>query len=203
MHCRRPQTVQADHTTPRQDSRLVVDVYQSLIIVNAFMTMDPMNLRLDLSARCLSWHQYAYISGTVCGFIYSCHGNIHPSVAALGNSSEVAQASVHHEQSDGTTMRAHRLLERGIKHFGSEFIPSQRSRNSLRLKQGTHAEVERTRSLTPQAEQFPFGSIRFGEKQIVLRTHLFLWPGMSPGRVTWPSHSDGGSHKETTAFISL
>jgi hypothetical protein len=44
-------------------------------------------------------------------------------------------------------MRAHRLLEREVKHFGSELIPSQRSKNSLRLKSGTHAEVEQDTQL--------------------------------------------------------
>lgn len=70
------------------------------------------------------------------------------SLASLGNSTEVAQATVRAEQPGSTSIRVHHLLETGVKHFGSELIPSQRSRNSLRLKPGTHAEVEQAMPLT-------------------------------------------------------
>ena len=107
------------------------------------MSMDPMNLlRLDLSARCLPSINMHTLLARAAAFHILAMTIFISSVASLGNSSEVAQASVRPEQPDGTSMRAHRLLERGVKHFGSELIPSQRSTNSLRLKQGTHAEVE-------------------------------------------------------------
>jgi uncharacterized lipoprotein YddW (UPF0748 family) len=79
-----------------------------------------------------------------------------PSVAALGYSTEEAQYSLHQEQGDGTSMGAHRIFEGRIKHFGSELIPSQRSRNSLRLKQGTHAEVEPDAPLAAQGGAISF-----------------------------------------------
>lgn len=105
------------------------------------MAKASMNLRLDLTPRCLSGLYIHSFLARVAALYILTMAILIPSVAASRNSGEAAQAQMHHEQFDGTTTGAHRLLEREINHFGSEFISGQRSKKSLRLKQGTHAEV--------------------------------------------------------------
>ena len=124
-----------------------------------------MNLRLDLSLRCSSSLNVHTFLERVAAFHILTITIFIPSVAASGNSSELAQSSVHHEQLDDTSMGAHRLLEKGIKHFGSELIPSQRSSNSLRLKQGTHAEVEPDMQLNATGGTISFWVYPLWEKE--------------------------------------
>lgn len=59
-------------------------------------------------------------------------------VAELGG---IAQAANSQIRLDSTFAGAQHVLERGINHFGSEFIRTQRSINSLRLKTGAYAEA--------------------------------------------------------------
>lgn len=53
----------------------------------------------------------------------------------------IAQAANSQMRLDSTSVGAQHVLERGINHFGSEIIRTQRSSNSLRLKAGTYAEA--------------------------------------------------------------
>lgn len=63
------------------------------------------------------------------------------SVAVLAELSGMAQAASNPVRPDSTSVDAQRVLERGIQHFGSEFIRTQRSGNSLRLRPEAYAEV--------------------------------------------------------------
>jgi hypothetical protein len=64
------------------------------------------------------------------------------SVVVLGESRGIAETAVDHVRLGSSTIGARHLFDKGIKHFGSDFIPTQRSANVLRLKPGSHAEIE-------------------------------------------------------------
>lgn len=62
-------------------------------------------------------------------------------MAALTELGGVAYAANSQIRLDSTSAGAQHVLERRINHFGSEFIRTQRSINSLRLKTGAYAEA--------------------------------------------------------------
>jgi len=110
-----------------------------------------MALTLDRSSGCsFSLDVHTFLARIPASYILAVTILFH-SVGALGYSTEVAQS----EQGDGTSMGVH-LFEGKIMHFGSELIPSQRSRNSLRLKQGTHAEIKPDARLTAHGGAISF-----------------------------------------------
>ncbi len=64
-----------------------------------------------------------------------------PTKAIYGESRQAEQLSAHNSQTDDASNSAYRVLERNLKHFGSDLTSSNRSSKSLRLKQGTSAEA--------------------------------------------------------------